>query len=481
MRLLIDEHELGWDEAWHVTSNTFNYTNHTLLPEALERWPLPLFASLLPRHIEIIYEINRRFLDEVRHSFPGDEEKVRRMSIIEESGDKFVRMAYLASVGSKHINGVAELHTQLLKSDVLRDFHDLWPDKFINVTNGVTPRRWLAVSNPEQARLMISKIGDSWISNLDHLKGLEAYAEDSAFRAEWRQMRNDVKGRLAQYIREDTGLVVDPTSMFDTQVKRLHEYKRQHLNVLYIITLYHRLKKNPHLEMAPRTFLFGGKAAAGYAMAKLIIKFINSVGEVINHDPDVQQRMKVVFLPNYNVTFGQKVYPAADLSEQISTAGKEASGTGNMKFAMNGALTMGTLDGANIEIRDAVGHDNFFLFGLTAPQVAATKNAGYHPRSVYESNPVLREVIDSITSGQFSRGDHNLFRPLVDGLLNSDPYLLFADYQSYVDCQDHAGATFLDQEKWSKMSIYNAARMGRFSSDRAIEEYCRNIWEVNRS
>jgi starch phosphorylase len=480
MRLLMDEHELGWEQAWAITSETFNYTNHTLLPEALERWPLPLFAALLPRHIEIIYEINSRFLNAVREQFPGDDARVVRMSIIDEAGTKFVRMAHLACVGSKHINGVAELHTQLLKNDLLRDFHDLWPNKFINVTNGVTPRRWLAVSNPEQAKLMTSKIGDSWISNLENLKQLEICAEDSAFRAEWRKVQRDVKVRLAQYILEDTGFSVDPNSMFDTQVKRIHEYKRQHLNVLYILTLYLRLKRNPKMEITPRTFLFGGKAAAGYVMAKLIIKLINSVGEVINDDPDVRHRIKVLFLPDYNVTFGQKVYPAADLSEQISTAGKEASGTGNMKFAMNGALTIGTLDGANIEIRDAVGHENFFLFGLTAPQVVATKNAGYHPRAIYESNPILREVVDSLASGLFSRGDRSLFRPLIDGLLNSDPYLLFADYQSYVDCQDQVSATFLDQEKWSKMSIYNAARMGRFSSDRAIQEYCRNIWSVTR-
>ena len=480
MRLLMDEHELGWDQAWEITSNTFNYTNHTLLPEALERWPLPLFASLLPRHIEIIYEINSRFLNLVRERFPGDDGKVARMSIIEEGGEKHVRMAYLACVGSKHINGVAELHTQLLKNDLLRDFHDLWPNKFINVTNGVTPRRWLAVSNPEQASLMTSKIGNGWITNLDQLKQLEKYAEDSAFRAEWRKVRHDVKVRLAQYILEDTGFSVDPSSMFDSQVKRIHEYKRQHLNVLYIVTLYHRLKRNPKMAIAPRTFLFGGKAAAGYVMAKLIIKLINSVGEVINHDPEVKNRMKVFFLPNYNVTFGQKVYPAADLSEQISTAGKEASGTGNMKFAMNGALTIGTLDGANIEIRDAVGHENFFLFGLTASQVSSTLNAGYHPRTIYESNPSLREVLDSVSGGEFSRGDRNLFRPMIDGLLNSDPYLLLADYQSYVDCQDHVSAAFLDQEKWAKMSILNAVRMGRFSSDRAIQEYCRNIWSVSR-
>ena len=479
MRLLMDEHEFGWDQAWDITSQTFNYTNHTLLPEALERWPLPLFAGLLPRHLEIIYEINSRFLKTVREQFPGDEARVVRMSIIDETGSKFVRMAHLACVGSKHINGVAELHTQLLKTELLRDFHDMWPGKFINVTNGVTPRRWLAVSNPEQSTLMTSKIGNKWISNLDQLRQLETCAEDSAFRGEWRKVQYDVKVRLAQYILEDTGQSVDPSSMFDVQVKRIHEYKRQHLNVLYILTLYLRLKKDPALEMTPRTFLFGGKAAAGYMMAKLIIKLINSVGEVINQDPEVKHRIKVLFLPDYNVTFGQKVYPAADLSEQISTAGKEASGTGNMKFAMNGALTIGTLDGANIEIRDAVGHENFFLFGLTAGQVLATRNAGYHPRTIYETNPMLREVIDSIASGQFSRGDRNLFRPLIDGLLNSDPYLLFADYQSYVDCQDQVSSTFLDQDRWSKMSIYNAARMGRFSSDRAIQEYCRNIWDVN--
>jgi glycogen phosphorylase len=480
MRLLLDEHDLTWEQAWDITSNTFNYTNHTLLPEALERWPLALFAALLPRHIEIIYEINRRFLNEVHERFPGDDAKQARMSIIEETGEKFVRMAYLACVGSRHINGVAELHTKLLKDEVLRDFHDMWPNKFINVTNGVTPRRWIAVSNPELSTLITSKIGDSWIGDLAQLKQLEAYAEDSAFRAEWRKVQRDVKVRLAQYILEDTGFSVDPSSMFDTQVKRIHEYKRQHLNVLYILTLYLRLKRNPKLEMAPRTFLFGGKAAAGYLMAKLIIKLINSAAEVINHDPDVKQRIKVLFLPDYNVTFGQKVYPAADLNEQISTAGKEASGTGNMKFAMNGALTIGTLDGANIEIRDAVGHENFFLFGLTAQQVTATKSAGYMPRAIYESNPILREVVDSIASGQFSRGDRNLFKPLLDELLNSDPYLLFADYQSYVDCQDQVSAAFHDQEKWSRMSIYNVARMGRFSSDRAIQEYCRNIWNVNR-
>ena len=479
MRLLVDEHDLDWDKAWGITSHTFSYTNHTLLPEALERWGLPLFASVLPRHLEIIYEINARFLKDVRSHFPSDEGKVSRMSLIDEQGEKFVRMANLASVGSHRINGVAALHTELLKTEVLRDFYELWPEKFINVTNGVTPRRWLAVSNPEQSALMTRHIGDGWISNLDELKRLEPLAEDAAFRADWRKVQHDVKARLSQYITDATGVSVDPDSMFDAQVKRIHEYKRQHLNVLHILTLYFRLKHNPRLEIVPRTFLFGGKAAPGYFMAKLIIKLINSVGEVVNSDPDVRDRLKVVFLPDYSVSFGQKVYPAADLSEQISTAGKEASGTGNMKFAMNGALTIGTLDGANIEIRDAVGHENFFLFGLTADQVQSRLSEGYHPRSVYESNPFLREAIDGIASGQFSRGDRDLFRPLLDQLLNSDPYLLFADYQSYIDCQDHVTETYRDQETWSKMAILNTARIGEFSSDRSIREYSHNIWRVN--
>jgi glycogen phosphorylase len=480
MRLLVDEHSLDWETAWQITSHTFSYTNHTLLPEALERWSLPLFASLLPRHLEIIYEINARFLDTVRMHFDGDAGRVSRMSLIDEQGEKFVRMANLACVGSQRINGVAALHTDLLKREVLRDFYELWPEKFINVTNGVTPRRWLAVSNPEQSGLMTRSIGDGWLSDLDELKRLEAFADDATFRAEWRRVQRDVKVRLSRYTFEQTGVTIDPDSMFDAQVKRLHEYKRQHLNVLHILTLYSRLKHDRSLEITPRTFLFGGKAAPGYFMAKLIIKLINSVGEVINKDPDVKDRLKVVFLPDYNVSYGQMVYPAADLSEQISTAGKEASGTGNMKFAMNGALTIGTLDGANVEIRDAVGHENFFLFGLTVDQVQSRLSEGYHPRAIYESNSHLREIIDSIASGQFSRGDQSLFRPLLDQLLNSDPYLLFADYQSYIDCQDRVSETYSEQETWSKMAILNAARMGQFSSDRSIREYSENIWRVDR-
>ena len=479
MRLLVDEHGLDWEKAWEITSHTFSYTNHTLLPEALERWSLPLFSTLLPRHLEMIYEINARFLNQVRQRFNGDEARVSRMSIIDEQGEKQIRMAHLACVGSHHINGVAELHTTLLKTNVLRDFYELWPEKFINVTNGVTPRRWLAVSNPEQSALMTRVIGDGWTGDLDELRKLEQFAEDAAFRVDWRKVQQDVKTRLAKYILDETGICVDPRSMFDVQVKRIHEYKRQHLNALHILTLYFRLKQKPNLDIVPRTFLFGGKAAPGYAMAKLIIKLINSIGDVVNNDPDVKHRLKVIFLPDYNVTFGQKVYPAADLSEQISTAGKEASGTGNMKFAMNGALTIGTLDGANVEIRDAVGQENFFLFGLTADQVQSRIAQGYRPRTVYESNPFLREVIDGLGSGQFSHGDRSLFRPILDQLLDHDPYLLFADYQSYIDCQDRVSETYRDQEAWSRMAILNAARMGKFSSDRSIREYCQNIWHVD--
>ena len=478
MRLLLDEHGLPWDEAWSITTQTFSYTNHTLLPEALEKWPLPLFASLLPRHLEIIYEINARFLAMVRDRFPNDEARVARMSLIDESGEKYVRMAHLACVGSHKINGVAELHTELLKTELLRDFAELWPGKIINVTNGVTPRRWIAVSNPEQSELMTSRIGDSWIEHLDDLKRLEPYAEDAVFQDDWRKVKRDVKVRLSNFIVKETGVSVDPDSMFDAQVKRIHEYKRQHLNVLHILTLYQRLKDDPSLEITPRTFIFGGKAAPGYRAAKLIIKLINSVAEVINQDPAVKDFLKVVFLPGYDVKFGQLVYPAADLSEQISTAGMEASGTGNMKFAMNGALTIGTLDGANVEIRDAVGHENFFLFGLTVDKVRATLANGYNPRHLYETIPALRGVIDALYSGQFSRGDHEVFRPLLDSLLYHDPFLLFADYESYITCQDRAAEAYRDQASWSRMSILNVARMGMFSSDRSIRDYCAEVWNM---
>ena len=479
MRLLLDEHQMAWDKAWEITQQTMAYTNHTLLPEALEKWPLPLFSRSLPRHIEIIYEINRRFLDEVRLRYPGDDERAARLSIIDESGEKYVRMAHLASVGSHRINGVAALHSDLLTKTVLKDLYELYPDRFVNVTNGVTPRRWIALSNPGLTELVTAKIGDQWIKHFeDEIRKVEPFADDSGFRKEWAGIKRSNKARFASIIRDRTGITVNPDSLFDIQVKRIHEYKRQHLNVLHIITLYNRIKKTPGQEIVPRTFIFGGKAAPGYFMAKLIIKLINSVAEVVNNDRDVAGRLKVVFFPDFNVKNAHHVYPAADLSEQISTAGKEASGTGNMKFSMSGALTIGTLDGANVEIREEVGPENFFLFGLTAEEVHDLRMKGYSPRGYYEANPNLREAVDQIGSGHFSGGDAELFRPLVDNLLDHDPFLLLADYQSYIDCQDRVSSAYRDQDGWIRMSVLNVARMGKFSSDRSIREYCENIWKI---
>ena len=478
MRLLMDEHDASWDDAWRITVATLGYTNHTLLPEALEKWAVGLFSRLLPRHLEIVYEINRRFLEEVHTRYNGDTARIRRLSLIDEDGERYVRMAHLATVGSHAINGVAALHTELLKKDVLRDLYELYPERFSNKTNGITPRRWLALANPDLANLITSCVGEDWVKDLDHLKLLEPFASDSAFREKWQQAQHRTKERLVNFIRDKTGVLVDPSSMFDVMVKRIHEYKRQHLAVLHIITLYHRIKQNPNISLAPRTCLFGGKAAPGYRMAKLIIKLVNSVGEVVNNDPDVRGRLRVVFLPDYNVTFGQQVYPAADLSEQISLAGKEASGTGNMKFGLNGALTVGTLDGANIEMRSAVGPENFFHFGLTASEVYETKARGYRPGDYLASNEQLRNVIDGLASGEFSRNEQGLFHPLVDSLRSEDPYMLFADYQSYVDCQDRISAAYTDRDAWARMSILNTARMGYFSSDRAIREYCADIWNA---
>jgi starch phosphorylase len=479
MRLLVDENDMEWDDAWAITRKTFAYTNHTLLPEALEQWPVHLFARVLPRHMEIIHEINARFLDEVRLRFLGDHGRLERLSLINEHGERYVRMANLACVGSHAINGVAALHTDLLKADVLADFHALSPEKFSNKTNGVTPRRFLALANPRLASLMSDAIGDGWVSDLDQLRKLETYADDPAFRSEWRYIKRAVKEEFAGYLRRRIGIAIDPESLFDVQVKRIHEYKRQHLNVLHIVALYHRIKNNPDIDMTPRTFIFGGKAAPGYRMAKLMIRLITAVGDVVNRDPDVRDRLKVVFLPNFNVTTGQKVYPAAELSEQISTAGKEASGTGNMKFMMNGALTIGTLDGANIEIREEAGPENFFLFGLNAQEVHDLKNNGYHPHALYHDNHELKAVLDLIRDGSFSRGDRDLFRPLIDNLLYHDPYLLLADYQSYVDCQGQVSEAYRDKESWARMSILNTARSGKFSSDRTIRDYCNDIWKVD--
>ncbi len=482
MRLLVDEHLIDWDKAWQITKQTMAYTNHTLLPEALEKWSLSLFGRTLPRHLEIIYEINRRFLDEVRLRYPDDDGRVARLSLIDETGAKYVRMAHLASVGSHRINGVAVLHSNLLTRTVLKDLYDLYPDRFVNVTNGVAPRRWIALSNPELAALITRNIGDRWIKHFeDEIRKIEPLADDAGFRQEWRKVKRNNKARLAAIIKERTGVVLDTDSLFDIQVKRIHEYKRQHLNVLLIITLYNRIKKNPDQAIVPRAFIFGGKAAPGYFMAKRIIKLINSVAEVVNNDKDVAGRLKVVFFPDFNVKNAHHIYPAADISEQISTAGKEASGTGNMKFSMNGALTIGTLDGANVEIREEVGPDNFFLFGLTADEVNDQKVKGYYPRGCYDSDPHLREAIDQLRSGYFSRGDTELFKPLVENLLNYDPFMLLADYQAYIDCQDKVSSAYRDQERWARMSILNVARMGKFSSDRSIREYCDTIWKITQA
>jgi starch phosphorylase len=478
MRLLVDEHAMEWDAAWSVTQHTLGYTNHTLMPEALEQWPRSLFDSLLPRHLEIVDEINRRHLDDVRKKFPGDGERAQRLSLIDESGDKFVRMAHLAALGSHAINGVAALHTELLKTNVLRDFYELTPEKFSNKTNGVTPRRWMVLANPGLARLLTARLGAGWIRDLEKLRRLEPIVSDRELRDEWRAIKLGNKVALSNYMHERLGIVADPQSMFDVLVKRLHEYKRQHLQILHILTLYKRIQRDPDEEVVPRTFVFGGKAAPGYRMAKLIIKLIHSAGEVINADPRVRGRLKVVFLPDYNVKLGQRVYPAADLSEQISLAGKEASGTGNMKFAMNGALTIGTLDGANIEIREEVGAENFFLFGLTAPEVERRKREGYNPRAIYDSNANLRQVLDALSSGEFSHGDKSLFEPLVSSLLHGDDYMLLADYQSYIDCQDRVSQAYKNQDDWTRMSILNVARIGKFSSDRSIRDYCADIWKT---
>jgi starch phosphorylase len=478
MRLLVDEHGLGWDAAWDTTERMLGYTNHTLMPEALERWPLPLFASTLPRHLEIIYEINRRFLDAVRRRYPGDEERVQRLSIIDEHGERYVRMANLACIGSHAINGVAGLHTDLLKKGVLRDFYEIAPGKFSNKTNGVTPRRFLVLSNPGLAGLISGQIGEDWIIHLKELRRLEPCADDPAFCREWRAIKRRNKIALVAFVRARTGVELDPDSLFDIQVKRLHEYKRQLLNLLHVITLYDRMRRDPAAPALPRSVIFGGKAAPGYFMAKLIIKLINSVADVVNADPGVAGRLRVVFFPDFNVQNAQKIYPAADLSEQISTAGYEASGTGNMKFAMNGALTIGTLDGANVEIRDEVGAENFFLFGLTADEVLERKRHGYRPRAHYEADAELRQVIDEIASGRFSPGAPGLFQPLVDSLLAHDEYMLLADYRPYVECHERVARAYEDQEAWTRMSILTVARMGHFSSDRTVREYCRDIWRI---
>ena len=478
MRILVDERGLSWDEAWYITRNVFAYTCHTLMPEALEKWPVTIFEKLLPRHLEIIYEINYRFLQDVSARFPGDNARLARMSIIEEGSEKMVRMAHLAAIGCFSINGVAELHTRLLAERVLYDFYALWPEKFNNKTNGVSPRRFVQIANPRLTNLITETIGDSWQHNLDDLRKLEPHAENAEFRAAWREVKRQSKIVLAQTIQEKVGVTVQPDALYDVMVKRLHEYKRQLLKVLHIITLYHRLKDNPQFDMTPRVFVFGAKAAPGYKQAKLIIKLINSVADVINNDQSIGGKLKVAFLPNLNVTLGEKIYPAADISEQISLAGFEASGTGNMKFALNGAVTVGTLDGANIEIREQVGEENFFLFGLTAEQVAALKASGYQPRAWYEEHRDLKRAIDAINEGTFSPEQPDLFQPIVRSLLEKDEYMLLADYPAYLNIQDAIDHAYADTDAWTRKSILNAARCGFFSSDRSVEQYAADIWKV---
>jgi starch phosphorylase len=478
MRLLLDDKHLNWEEAWDITSRSLAYTNHTLMPEALEKWGLKLFGSLLPRHLELIYEINRRFLQQVRFKYPGNEQILRQLSIIDEDGAKAVRMAHLATVASHHVNGVAALHSELVRTQLFKNFANLWPHKFTNVTNGVTPRRWMALANPELSKLLTTALGDGWVKDLDQLRGLEGLVDDSSFLESWESTKLSVKRQLSNYIHRHNGVLVDPASLFDVQVKRIHEYKRQHLNALQVIAQYLRIKHGLADGMAPRTVIFGGKAAPGYYMAKLIIRFLNGIAETINADPDMHGRLRVVFLADYNVKLGERVYPASDLSEQISTAGLEASGTGNMKFAMNGALTIGTLDGANVEIREQVGEENFFLFGKTTKEIEALRH-NYRPWELIHSHPDLVEVLKLIEQGHFSNGDGELFKPLLQNLTGHDPFFVLADFADYLRAQDAVNRAWADRNRWNKMSLLNTARMGYFSSDRSIREYAKRIWQAD--
>ena len=474
MRLLVDERHIGWEDAWEIVTKSIAYTNHTLMPEALEKWDLRLFQNLLPRHIEIIYEINRRFLQVVRLNYPGDDSMLEKMSIIDERGNKAVRMAHLATIGSHHVNGVAALHSELVKTQLMPEFYDLWPHKFTNVTNGVTPRRWIVSSNPALTNVLDEYLGTDWVTDMDSLKKLEDNQHDPELLEKVASTKIIGKHNLATYIFDNLGIYVDTNSIFDVQVKRIHEYKRQHLLALWIVHQYLRIKNG--VDVVPRTVIFGGKAAPGYYMAKLIVQFICDIAEVVNSDPDMKGKLCVVFLPNYSVKLGEKVYPAADLSEQISTAGKEASGTGNMKFQMNGALTIGTLDGANVEIRDLVGKENFFLFGHDEKGIADLWSHGYDPRQHMSSE--LWDVINLIKGGHFSHGDKQKFKPLLDNLLYHDPFCVFADFSDYLDAQDRVSSAWEDRESWNRMSVINTARSGFFSSDRSIRDYCNKIWKI---
>lgn len=479
MRLFHDEHGMAWDKAWGLVTRTFAYTNHTLLPEALEKWSVGLFQKVLPRHLQLIFEINKRHLEQVEAHWPGDSAKKRVLSIIEEGSTQMVRMAHLSVVGSFSVNGVAALHTQLLKSDLFPEFNEFYPGKFNNKTNGITPRRWLLACNPRLSHLITSKIGHGWERDLDKLRGLEAFADDAQFQADFMSVKHANKVDLARVIKSTTGVLVNPSALFDVQIKRLHEYKRQHLNLLHILALYRRLLQNPDLDIAPRVFVFAAKAAPGYDLAKCIIKAINSVAAVINADKRINDRLKVVFLPNYRVSLAQRIVPAADLSEQISTAGKEASGTGNMKLSLNGALTIGTLDGANVEILEEVGAENIFIFGLTVEEVAALWKRGYNPQEYYEANEELRAVVDWIGSNYFTPDEPGVLRMLYENLVHSDPFLCLPDYQDYSDAHQKVDTAFKNRAHWAKMAILNTARMGKFSSDRTIKQYASEIWKLN--
>ncbi len=477
MRILMDDHRVAWDEAWTTTVRTFGYTNHTLLPEALETWPVRLFEQYLPRHLQIIYEINRRFLRQVMNKFPHDRDRLRRMSLVNEDGGRAIRMAHLAVVGSHKVNGVAALHSKLLTSTLFRDFHDLWPEKFVNVTNGITFRRWLLKANPGLSRLISSRIGEGWVTDAARLRELEAYADDPEFQAAFGQVKRANKERLAGIIRETLGIGVDPDSLFDTQIKRLHEYKRQLLNVLHILHLYSQIKDDGRTDLVPRTFVFAAKAAPGYQTAKLIVKLINDVAGIVNQDPEVNRFIRVAFLPDYRVSLAERIIPATDLSEQISTAGTEASGTGNMKFALNGALTIGTLDGANVEIREEVGADNFFLFGKRVEEVQELQQGGYDPRALYQQDADLRRVLDYFENGFFDLEQPDLFLPLRQHLLDhGDRYLLCADFRAYLEAQEAVDQAYRDPGRWARMAILNVARIGSFSSDRTIAEYAAKVW-----
>jgi starch phosphorylase len=479
MRLLVDIHKLTWDEAWGMTTSIFSYTNHTLMPEALETWPVAMFENMLPRHLQIIYEINHRFLQQVMHQFPGDGELLQRLSIIDENGGRRVRMSHLAIIGSHTVNGVAVLHTELMKRTIFADFERVTPGKIINMTNGVTPRRWLNQANPGLAKLITERIGKGWLTDLDQLQKLREYADESGFQQRFRAVKQENKERLARLIGKQLYIEVDPTSMFDIQIKRIHEYKRQLLNVLHVITLYNRIRSGLHPDIVPRTVIIAGKAAPGYAMAKLTIRLINDVADIINNDQQVGTKLKLVFMPNYDVSNAERIVPAADLSEQISTAGTEASGTGNMKLALNGALTIGTLDGANIEIREEVGAENFFLFGLATEEVEAVRRQGYDPLSYYLGNAELKQALDMIASGYFCPDHSARYQGIIDALLKEgDHFLLLADYASYVACQDRVSELYRDQKEWTKRAILNVAGMGKFSSDRTIREYAERIWHV---